>query len=99
MKIDFNKEDRFYEKIKSEIPKKKDELINFKYKNQKVYRFLDRYKLLFKNGIISEIELARKKKKIDQLIIDYESEISRIERLIFNMKDYLYTYEELELRK
>tara|TARA_B100000963_G_scaffold89022_1_gene76585 strand:+ start:395 stop:547 length:153 start_codon:yes stop_codon:yes gene_type:complete len=30
MKIDFNKEDRFYEKIKSEIPKKKDELINLK---------------------------------------------------------------------
>ena len=88
---DFN----FYQKIKQKILEKEEDLNNFSKKGSKVYGFDNRYQRLYQLGFITEIEYARKRKDIKTAINNYEQEITRLELLIEDMKDYVNEFESL----
>tara|TARA_B100001175_G_scaffold239345_1_gene205635 strand:- start:35 stop:208 length:174 start_codon:yes stop_codon:yes gene_type:complete len=50
---------------------------------------------LYQLGFITEIEYARKRKDIKTAINNYEQEITRLELLIEDMKDYVNEFESL----
>ena len=88
---DFN----FYKKIKQKILEKEKDLNNFTKKGSKVYGFDNRYQSLYQQGLITEIEYARKRKDIKTAINNYEQEITRLESLIEDMKDFVNEFESL----
>ena len=88
---DFN----FYKKIKQKILEKEKDLNNFTKNSSKVYGFDNRYQSLYQQGLITEIEYARKRKDIKTAINNYEQEITRLESLIEDMKDYVHEFESL----
>ena len=65
-----------YKKTKRRILERKLELDNYVKKCSKGYRFEKQFQDLYKEGVISEIQLAREKKAIKTMIKNYEEDVS-----------------------
>ena len=89
MREELQDEFSFYQKIKQKIIEKEEDLNNFTKKGSKVYGFNNKFQGLFQKDLITEIEYARKKRDIITVINNYEQEVTRLNSLIDDMKDYI----------
>ena len=84
-----------YKKTKRRILERKLELDNYVKKCSKVYGFEKQFQDLYKEGVISEIQLAREKKDIKTMIKYYEEDVEILKSSIKVMEDYVRKYESL----
>ena len=84
-----------YKKTKRRILERKLELDNYVKKCSKVYGFEKQFQDLYKEGVISEIQLAREKKDIKTMIKHYEEDVEILKSSIKVMEDYVRKYESL----
>jgi len=84
-----------YKKTKCRILERKLELDNYVKKCSKVYRFEKQFQDLYKEGVISEIQLAREKKAIKTMIKNYEEDVEILKSSIKVMEDYVRKFEIL----
>lgn len=89
----------FYKKTKRRILERKLELDNYVKKCSKVYGFEKQFQDLYKEGVISEIQLAREKKDIKTMIKHYEEDVEMLKSSIKAMEDYLRKFESLSKPK
>ena len=84
-----------YKKTKCRILERKLELDNYVKKCSKVYRFEKQFQDLYKEGVISEIQLAKEKKAIKTMIKNYEEDVEILKSSIKVMEDYVRKFEIL----
>ena len=88
-----------YKKTKRRILERKLELDNYVKRCSKVYGFEKQFQDLYKEGVISEIQLAREKKDIKTMIKHYEEDVEMLKSSIKAMEDYVRKFESLSKPK